>query len=135
MKPSTVIIQFACVGLAALFMYVGLKGSGQVFGGGLLLGSVMFLFAAILGADHTTNPSPKSRLAFKVFTVIVALPILAIAALGLYRLLLAERWLDALTTIVQLSILLASVLAIAFQDHPAVKRVVKRLGFSTSEQK
>jgi small-conductance mechanosensitive channel len=87
-----------------------------------LLGSVMFLFAAILGADHTTNPSPKSRLAFKVFTVIVALPILAIAAVGLYSLVLAERWLDALTTIVQLTILLASVLAIAFQECALTRR-------------
>ncbi len=135
MKPTTIIIQFVCVALAALFMFVGLMGSGQVLVGGLLLGSVMFLFAAILGADHTTNPNPTSRLAFKVFTVIVALPILAIAAFGLYRLLVAERWLDAITTVVQLIVLLASVLAIAFQDHPGVKRVIKRLGFSTSEQK
>ncbi|MBK8894539.1 MAG: hypothetical protein IPN64_10960 [Propionivibrio sp.] len=82
MKPTTIIIQFVCVALAALFMFVGLLGSGQVLVGGLLLGSVMFLFAAILGADHTTNPNPTSRLAFKVFTVIVALPILAIAAFG-----------------------------------------------------
>jgi len=134
MKPSTVIIQFVCVALAALFMLVGLMGSGQVLIGGLLLGSVMFLFAATLGADHTTNPSPKSRLAFKVFTVIVAIPLLAIAALGLYRLLVAERWLDAITTIVQLIIFLASVLAIALQDRPAVKRIIKRLGFSTPEQ-
>ena len=135
MKPTTIIIQFVCVALGALFMYVGLLGSSQVLVGGLLLGSVTFLFAAILGADHTTNPSPTSRLAFKVFTVIVALPILAIAAFGLYRLLVAERWMDAFTTVVQLVVLLASVLAIALQDHPAVKQVIKSLGFSTSEQK
>ena len=134
MKPSSVIIQFVCVALAALFMFVGLMGSGQVLVGGLLLGSVMFLFAAILGANHTTNPSPKSRLAFKVFTVIFAIPLFTIAALGLYRLLVAGRWLDAMTTIVQLTMFLASVLAIALQDRPAVKRIVKRLGFSTPEQ-
>lgn len=116
-------------------MLVGLKGSGQVLIGGLMLGAVMFLFAAVLGADHTTNPIPTSHQVFKIFAVIVAFPILAIATMGLYRLLLAERWLDALTTVVQLTILLASVVAIAFQDHPAVKRVIKRLGFSTSEHK
>jgi hypothetical protein len=134
MKPTTIFIQFVCVGLGALFMFIGLFEAREVIVGGLLLGSVLFLFAAILGADHTTNSSPTSRQAFKVFTVVVALPILGIAALGLYRLLAAERWLDAITAFVQFGILLASILAIVFQDHSVVNRVIKRLGFSTPKQ-
>ncbi len=115
-------------------MFIGLFGSGEVIVGGLLLGSVMFLLAAILGADHTTNLSPTSRQAFKVFTVVVALPILGIAAFGLYRLLVAGRWLDAIATVVQLGILSASILAIVFQEHPVVIRIIKGLGISTSKQ-
>ena len=63
MKPRPFIIQIIRVILGVTFMLLGVVANAHV--GGFLIGSLMFFAATLLGADPTTNPSPRSRRVFR----------------------------------------------------------------------
>ncbi len=58
MRTSTKFIQLVCVLLGVAFTWATFVLSNQVLFGGLLMGSFMFMAAALLGADHPESPSP-----------------------------------------------------------------------------
>ena len=99
MKPCTVVLQMVCVALGLLFLLFGVS---QSLIGGLLLGSIMFLAAALLGADHTTNQNPRSRRIFKVMAVLSSLPFAVASASAGIRLWRAGEWGDLVVTLLRL---------------------------------
>lgn len=134
MRPTTIVIQCACASIGLLFVLVGLGAGGRAFVGGLVLGSMMFLFASILGADYTTNADSKSRRVFKALAFLFACPVLAIGIHGLYEPLAAAKWAEALAAALRLLVFALAVMGVAFDHHPIVRRAVKRLGFTASKR-
>jgi len=134
MRPTTIVIQCACALIGLLFVLVGLGAKGNAFVGGLVFGSMMFLFASVLGADYTTNADAKSRRIFKALALLFACPVLAIGIFGLYEALSAAQWVDASTAAIRLLVYALAVVGIVFDHHPVVRRAVQRLGFSASKR-
>jgi multisubunit Na+/H+ antiporter MnhB subunit len=134
MRPTTIVIQCACASIGLLFVLVGLGARGNAFVGGLVFGSMMFLFASLLGADCSTNADAKSRRVFKVLAVLFACPVLAIGIFSLYKSLTAAQWVDALTAALRLLVYALAVVGVAFDHHPIVRRAVERFGFSASKR-
>jgi len=106
----------------------------QVFLGGLVLGSIMFLAAAILGADHTVSVDRKSRQIYKVLTLLSGLPVVILGILGLAELVVNGALRDAITTLVILIVFAFALMAVALDHHPRVRRALHRLGIATLKQ-
>jgi hypothetical protein len=92
----------------------------------------MFLFAALLGADHTTNHNASSRQLFKLLALVFAVPVLLDAGLGLLESIGSSNWLAATGALLRLVLFVLAVLMVAFDHHPLVRRTIARLGFSGS---
>jgi hypothetical protein len=134
MRPTWIVLQCACALIGLLFVLAGLGARGNAFVGGLVVGSMMFLFASILGADYSSNADAKSRRVFKALAVLFACPVLAIGLSSLYESLAAAKWVDALTAALRLFIFALAVVGVAFDHHPIVRRAVERFGFSASKR-
>lgn len=134
MRSTTIVIQCSCALIGLLFVLVGLGSKGNAFVGGLVVGSIMFLFASILGADYTTNADAKSRRVFKALALVFACPVLGIGIFGLYVSFSAAQWLDAATGAIRLLVYALAVVGIVFDHHPVVRRSVQRLGFLASKR-
>jgi len=134
MRISTVFIQCLCAAIGAIFMWIAIVASGKALVGGLFLGSLMFLFAALLGSDHITNSSANSRRVFKVLAPLSASPVIAAGGLGCYELLDSSQWLEAISSVLRLIIFVLAVFAVAFDHHPLVRRIISRFGVSNQKK-
>ena len=135
MRPSTTALQFFCVALGVAFFWLAFALSAEVLFGGLVVGSFMFMAAALLGVDHTSNPgaSPRRRLYFKVLAALATTPVLCLGLYGTVQSAAHGQWAEAiafLLKVVGLAIVLA---ALALDTHPVVRRLLRRQGISTPE--
>jgi len=130
MGPTTIALQVACVVLGAIFTWLAFALSTKVLFGGLVIGSMMFMCAALLGADHTSNPEasfPRRRI-FKILAILSSLPVLC---LGFYQIVqfVSQGLLgDALSTGLTLISMIAVLIALAFDSNPTVQRILRRVG-------
>nr|WP_314621479.1 hypothetical protein [uncultured Noviherbaspirillum sp.] len=134
MRFFTVFLQFICVVLGILFTGADFFKFGKLGMGGLVFGSLMFLSAVLLGADHNTNSSYGSRRIFKGLALLLACPIILIGVLECYKLLVAGQWLDSFSSGLRLLVFFFAVLFLAFDHHPIVRRTMTQFGFSTPKK-
>ena len=134
MRKSTVFIQIVCAGIGALFLLVSIGELRGASLGGAMLGSMMLLFAALLGADHTTNPNKASRQIFKVLALISAAPVVVLGLYGLVQLARASQWMDLASLTTRLAIFCVVVLAVAFDHHPRVQSLIRKFGMSSPKE-
>lgn len=132
MKPRTIALQIICCVIGALFISVEFIATKRVSEGGLFFGWLFFFAASILGADHTANPSAKSRLVFKSLVVISALPFIAFCTYLLINASDASP-LAILGQAAKILLFSVSVAAITMESHPLVQRCLKACGFSVSK--
>ncbi|MBS0316348.1 MAG: hypothetical protein JSR49_04390 [Proteobacteria bacterium] len=83
MRITTVVLQIACAAIGGFLLWFAVDSSGKATIGGLVLGSLMFLFASLLGADHTTHHNDGSCQLFKLLALVSALPVVLVGILGL----------------------------------------------------
>lgn len=50
MRPITIVIQYMCVAIGSLFIWIAFVAPQKAAIGGLFLGSMLYLFASLLGA-------------------------------------------------------------------------------------
>jgi hypothetical protein len=129
MNSSASAIQIICAVLGVFFLLFACATGA--YAGGFLLGSIMFLFAALLGADHTANPSQKSRRTFQILAGIASLPILGVAANSAYDLAVEQQWGQFFIGTLQLLFFCVVVIGACFADTPAVSRILNKIGIST----
>jgi hypothetical protein len=134
MRTTTVIIQIVCVAIGSVFLWAAISFSGDASVGGAMLGSMMFLFASLLGADHTTNTSTSSRQLFKILAVLSGAPVIVIGVFGLMKLAQASHWGDFLGLLARLVLFCTLLLAVAFDQKPLVQRTVRRFGITTPKK-
>ena len=135
MKSPTAALQFVCVALGVAFFWSAFALSAEVLFGGLLIGSFMFMAAALLGADHTSNPgaSPRRHLFFKALAVLATAPVLCLGLYGAVQSAARGQWAEAIAFLLKV-VGLASVLgALVLDTHPVVRRLLRRQGISTPE--
>lgn len=103
--------------------------------GGVVIGSLFCLCAALLGVDRTTHPhaSARSRTAYKRAAVAAILPILGVALSGTVGLALQGRWEEAARAALTLSFLPVVLVLLVLDVHPAVRRCLRRCGIPVAE--
>jgi len=129
MKSRTIALQVICCVIGVIFISAEFLATKKVSEGGLFFGWLFFFAASVLGADHTANPSAKSRHVFKSLVVISALPYIALCT----YLLINASDASSLAMIRQAGKILlfcVCVVAIAMESHPSVQRALKKCGFS-----
>lgn len=134
MRISTIILQTVCVGIGILVVSVGVTGRALLFSG-IVFGCLFFFFAALLGADHTSNPDSASRRKFKIAALLSACPVLALGVLGMYKSAQSGLWLEALSTFGKLLIFTFLVIGVAFASHPRMRRLLESMGLSVEKSK
>lgn len=132
MRVTTVVLQVVCAAIGGLFLWFALNSSGAAPVGGLMLGSLMFMFASLLGADRTTNRNARSRQLFKLLALVLAVPVLIVGGLGLVESVRSSNWLAAIGALLRLVLFVLAMLMVAFDHHPLMRRTVTRLGLSGS---
>mgnify|MGYP000845367874 FL=1 len=132
MRQSTLILQVVCVLLGGLFIVTGLYISDQILQGGLLLGSVMCVSAAFLGADHTTN-SGNSRGVFKLLAVISSLPIIGVCIYSAILSFGQSDWASAFFSLLKAFLVVAVLVLLAIDTTPRGKMLLHQMGLSRPE--
>jgi cytochrome bd-type quinol oxidase subunit 2 len=130
MRTTTVVLQWVCAAIGALFVFLALTLPRDNVVFCAVLGSVMFLFAAFLGADHTTNDNKASRRLFKLLALLSAAPVAVVGVVGLTALARESRWFELLASAAKLGVFAAGLLILAFDEHPRVRALIRRLSFS-----
>jgi hypothetical protein len=134
MRSSTIVLQIFCVVLGILFIAAAFFLKEQVLVGGLLLGSLMCMCAAFLGADHTTN-SGKSRGVFKVLAAIASLPLLIVGFQAAVMSYSQSDWTSALFTSLKLLVVVVVLVLLAIDTTPAGKKFLSSIGLSNPSTK
>ena len=128
MRATTVVLQIVCVAIGGFFLWFAINSSGRAALGGLMIGSLMFMGASLLGADHTTNRNARSRQLFKLLALVFVMPVLLVAGLGLIGSIRRSNWLDAAGALLQVALFLIALLLVVFDHHPLLRRTIARLG-------
>ncbi len=132
MRPTTIVLQCICVVLGTAFIVSAFTLADHVLVGGLLLGSLMGMSAAFLGADHTTNlGSQASRHVFKVLAVIASLPLLGVGFQSAATSAIQGNWGTAIFTSLKLLVVVAALVFLAFDTNPKMQRFLHRIGLSS----
>ena len=129
MRSSTIFLQLICAALGILFIATGIFISDHVLIGGLLLGSIMCIAAAFLGADHTTNRG-SSRGVFKTLAVIASLPIIGVGLNTVAVYVGASDWPSAIFTLLRISFLVAVLVLLLIDTTPAGQKFIQKIGLS-----
>ena len=132
MRPATIFLQGICAVLGGVFCVLGALANGF---GGLLIGSLFILFAAVLGTAPTTNPTGHRQNFFKWLALAAAIPLIALSVKAITQSILQHEWGNALITFVKFAIFACALAGIAFQHHPIVQRICKRLGITISSER
>ncbi len=132
MRATTVVLQIVCVAIGGFFLWFAINSSGRAALGGLMIGSLMFMGASLLGADHITNRNARSRQLFKLLALVFVMPVLLVAGLGLIGSIRRSNWLDAAGALLQVALFLIALLLVVFDHHPLLRRSIARLGLARS---
>jgi hypothetical protein len=133
MRQSTIFLHIVCMLLGLVFIATGLFVTDHVLVGGLVLGALMCLFAALLGADQTTNTGP-SRAAFKVIAAISSLPLLGVGVQSVAASVAQSDWGTAAFTLMKLLIVVAALALLAIDSTPTGRKLLRSLGFSAPNE-
>ncbi len=129
MRPFTIALQVLCAALGLLCYWAGLSAPGAPVEGGLLLGSLFLMMAAIPGADASTNKgSAGSRRLFKGLALLAMLPFTAVLLFKTGQALLQADWPQALGVGLDLLTMLLLMGVLAFDSHPLVRKLLRRRG-------
>lgn len=130
MKPSAIVLQWVCVALGVAFCWAAFALSTEVLWGGLLIGSVMFMAAALLGVDPTSNPdaSPRRRRFYRVMAVLAVVPIFCTVVYSAVQFAGSGRWMEVVGALLKLSFLAILMAGLAFERHPVVRRWLRGVG-------
>jgi len=132
MRTSTIFLQCLCVTLGVFFVISAFTLADHVLVGGLVLGSLMCMCAAFLGADHTTNSSTSAqRRVFKVLAVISSLPLLGVGFQSVVESVSQSDWPAAIFTLLKLLVATAALVFLALDTNPKVRALLHRLGLSS----
>ena len=134
MRTATVVLLCLCALLGVAFCSIAFAESGGVSMGMLLIGSLFLLFAAFLGADHTTNgaSSARARKWFKILAVVAALPLLSLGFTSSWRLASSGNWSGATVALLQIALFALCMLGVVLEGKEAVRRTLGRFGIDTS---
>ena len=132
MRTSTVLLQYLCVILGMAFVISAFTLADHVLVGGLVLGSLMCMSAAFLGADHTTNSGTSAqRRVFKVLAVISSLPLFVVGFQSVAESISQSDWPTAIPTFLKLLVAITALLFLVLDTNPRVRGLLHRLGLSS----
>lgn len=109
--------QLTCVSLGVAFFWSAFALSTEVLFGGLVIGSLMFASAALLGADHTASQGATGyrRRFFKLLALGATIPVLACGAVGVVQSAAKGRWVEAMVSVLELGVLAVALAALCSQ--------------------
>ena len=134
MKPHTVFLQALCAVLGAAAVISAFALTERVLWGGLIVGSIMFMAAGMLGAESSSS-NPRRRNAFKGLAVASALPLVVMLVYEVAKQVVSREWTQALSGVLKTSLLVALLASYLLESRPFVQRVLKKFGVQSTAQR
>ena len=128
MRTSARVLQVLSAAFGAALLLVGVVSGDRALEGGLLMGSVMFLAAMLLGADSSTNAESVSRRFYKAGFLLVAAVFVGVTLVALWRLVGEGQWLSVLGAVLKIAVFAVCAMGVGFDRHPRVRRLLAALG-------